>query len=76
MLVGKSEGKVLVGDLRIDGRIILKWTLKNNVRTVPICLRIVAGEGLLDKLNHYQRLKKDSDPWSQDPSVVKHYSPN
>jgi len=30
-LVGKSEGKSRLEDVVIDGRVILKWTLRNRV---------------------------------------------
>jgi hypothetical protein len=31
ILVGKSEGKIHLEDLGIDGRIILKWILRNRL---------------------------------------------
>lgn len=33
ILVGKSEGKDILGDLGVDKRIILKWKAKNIVKS-------------------------------------------
>jgi hypothetical protein len=56
-----------LGDLGIDGRIILKHILKKyiaNVLTGFICL-VKGGE--FNKPSEYLRFKKDSAPWSDPP---------
>jgi len=63
------------GDVWVDGRIILKGSLKEvvHVRTRLIWLRIGSSNEpsgsikvgkFLDHLSDYQLLKKDSGPWS------------
>ena len=50
VLVGKPEGKNIVEDLGMDGRIILKWILNNSLGsawTELICLTRGTREGLL-----------------------------
>jgi hypothetical protein len=29
ILAGKPEGRILLGDVRVDGKILLEWNLKN-----------------------------------------------
>jgi hypothetical protein len=50
IVVGKPEGKRLLGRLGVDGRLLLKWILDKQVvmiRTELICLRIGTSGGLL-----------------------------
>ena len=50
VLVGKSEGKVHLGDPGVDGRIILRWIFRNwhaGVWTGSSWLRIGTGGGHL-----------------------------
>jgi hypothetical protein len=50
ILAGKLEGKTLLGNRGLDGRIILKWILKKyNVKTWTgiMCVRIGISGGFL-----------------------------